>query len=479
MNPVLFDSLIVGTIAILLHILGILSAISALLRKQSSQSAIAWAISCVTFPYLAVPAYWILGKDRFHGYVNELRISNREMTDFVAELKKHIPRHAGLPDDFQQSCRVFEHLAEMPFTSDNRIDLIIDGEDFFEEVFRRIGVAKDYILLQFFIVRADPLGERLRDALLAKVKEGVRVYFLYDQIGSHRLSKDFIASMRRAGVDMRAFKTSRNWTTRFQINFRNHRKVVVVDGRWAASGGANLGEEYCGKSERFGYWRDTMVAVEGPAVQEIQLSFAKDWFFVADSVPEMLWTTASVDDGDHSVLAIPTGPADRLENCNMMITEAINTAEERLWISSPYFVPDDSVLRALQLAALRGVDVRILLPMKPDHKMVYWASFTFLDELESAGVKFFRYGKGMLHQKVLLIDDYLSMIGSCNMDNRSLYLNFEIMVLTVNRGFAADVYAMLREDFGHSQTSGSDDYRQRGLAFRLIARLSRLFSPVL
>lgn len=479
MNHEVYEILSWSALLLCIHVIGLFSAVNALLKTRSSQSAIGWAISCLTFPYIAVPAYWIFGKVRFHGYVSDLRSSNCEIAHLDAELQQHIPEYAGLAEDDLLSCHVFQELAEMPFTRHNDIELLIDGTDFFREVFRHIERARDYIVVQFFIIRADALGQRMRDALLKKVSEGVRVFFLYDQIGSQGISKKYLSELRRGGIDLRPFRTSRSWSTRFQINFRNHRKAVIVDGEWAATGGANLGLEYCGETEKFIDWRDTMVAFSGPAVQELQLAFAKDWYFVARKLPDMNWHPRRSEDGDRSVLVIPTGPSDKRETAHMTVIEAINSAEDRLWITSPYFVPDDAVIRALQLAALRGVDVRIMLPEKPDHLMVYWASFTYLEEFADAGVRFFRYTEGFMHQKVILIDEALAMIGSCNMDNRSFHLNFELMVLVASRSFARQVAEMLAADFRRCRTAGCDDYHKRGPAFRVIARLSRLFSPIL
>lgn len=469
-----------GILIFIFQLLGIFTTISALLRKQNSQSAIAWALSCLTLPYIAVPAYWILGRDRFRGYVSSFRASYGELEDISRELARYIPEYSSISKEDLQTCDLFQDLARSPFTSQNNVELFINGTLYFEEVFRQIASAKEYVLVQFFIIRADEIGRRLHAALAAKAAEGVRVYLLYDRIGSQGVSKKFIRDMRADGIEVRAFTTStRALSTRMQINFRNHRKAVIVDGVWAGTGGANLGVEYCGKVARFGEWRDTMVGISGPAVLELQLAFAQDWFFVNRSVPELRWHPEPSTKSSKAVLAIPTGPADGIPRCSLMLIQTIQAAQDRLWITSPYFVPDEPTVRALQLAALRGVDVRIILPQKPDHKMVYWASFTYLAELERTGVSFYRYTKGFLHQKVILVDDKLSLIGSCNMDNRSLYLNFEVMVLTANRQFAELVENMLRDDFEHCVPAGHADYIRRGFLFRIIARISRLFSPIL
>lgn len=461
------------------YVLGVLSAISALLSKRSSGSAIAWAVSCLTFPYLAVPAYWVFGRRRFHGYVLARRSKTIPVRELAVPLPHHLPEQRLYSREIQQVYRVFQKLAGMPFTRGNQVELLVDVEAAFEAIFREMEKAREYILVQFFIVRADGLGERVREILARKAGEGVRVYFIYDPIGSHALPRQYVRSLREAGVQILPFKTAWGFTNRFQINFRNHRKMVLVDGRWVATGGANIGDEYLGRSRRFGYWRDTMVSITGPAVQDVQVSFAEDWFFLSGDIPEMNWHPEGEEEADQSVLVLPTGPADDLSTCSMVFTQAIHAAEKRLWITSPYFVPDQEIVRALQLAAIRGVDVQILLPEKPDHKVVYWASFTYLERLEKTGVQFRRYQKGFLHQKVMLVDDTFAMVGSANLDNRSFHLNFELNIMVADRKFSGAVEKMLKVDLANGRKAGSADLKEKGLLFLLLARASRLFSPIL
>ncbi len=460
------------------YALGVVSAVNALLSARSSQSAIAWSMACVMFPYLAVPMYWLFGRNRLQGYVLARRSSGVQVRRLVKHLRDYAPPLDGLPKSLQTSCRVFERLADMPFTRGNRVALMHDGEFSFETIFERIAQARDYVLVQFYIVRDDSLGQRMARLLKEKVAEGVRVYFLFDQLGSYGLASQYVRDLRRAGVEMHPFRAGRGWMNRFQINFRNHRKLVVTDGRWAVMGGANLGDEYRGRG-KLGYWCDTMISVEGPVVQEMQLSFAEDWLFLVGRIPDLNWAPNEPADDGRSALVMPTGPAGELGTCSMMFSQAINSAEKRLWIASPYFVPDEQNVRALQLAALRGVDVRILIPEKTDSLLVHWASFTFLEELERTGVRFYRYTGGMFHEKVVLVDDRLALVGSANTDNRSFYLNFELTLLVADPGFADETEAMLKKDFENSHEADRDELERRGILFRIAARLSRLLAPSL
>jgi cardiolipin synthase A/B len=357
--------------------------------------------------------------------------------------------------------------------------LLIDGPDTFREIFAAIDAAQHYLLVQFFIVRDDELGRELQQRLIQKAKEGVRVCMLYDEVGSVRLPKKYRRQMSAAGVDIRAFNTRRGWRNRFQINFRNHRKIVVADGKVAYLGGHNVGDEYLGKSARFGRWRDTHVELRGPSVAAVELCFLHDWHWTTGTILELGGKVeSSPQPCEGAVLLLPSGPADDISTFTLMMLGVISAAKKRLWLTSPYFVPDETVYDVLQLAALRGVDVRIILPAKPDHLLVYLSAFSYLESAEQVGVKFYRYTAGFLHQKVILVDDDFAAVGTANIDNRSMHLNFELTACFADRPFAAQVESMLLEDLKHTERAQAGDLKRRGLLFRLAVRIARLLAPV-
>jgi cardiolipin synthase len=277
---------------------------------------------------------------------------------------------------------------------------------------------------------------------------------------------------------VRPFHSTKGKTNRFQLNFRNHRKIVVVDGKTAYVGGLNVGDEYRKGAAGLGHWRDTHLELTGPCVQCTQLVFLEDWYWTAHEIPELDWKPQPSDEGSQNILVLPTGPADDLESCGLFFLEAINGARERLWIASPYFVPDRQIVSALQLAALRGVDVRLVLPEKADHLLVYLSSFSYLEEAEKAGVKIYRYQPGFLHHKILLVDDELAAVGTANLDNRSFRLNFEITIVVADRRFAGKVHSMFRNDLERCRQTHPRDLTERRFWFRVAVRVSRLLAPI-
>jgi cardiolipin synthase len=334
-------------------------------------------------------------------------------------------------------------------------------------------------LVQFFIIKDDDIGRELKRRLIAKSRDGVRCFVLYDEIGSLTLPQAFIDELRQSGVEVEAFKTTKGFSNRFQINFRNHRKIVIADGKVAFVGGHNVGDEYLGRDKNFGRWRDTHVRLVGPVVLPIQIVFLQDWYWATERLLEVNLDPELSPEGDIDVLTLPSAPVDEIEACTLFFLTAINNAQEKLWIASPYFVPDEAISTALQMAALRGVDVRILIPSKPDHLMVYLAAFSYLQEMEIAGVKVFRYESGFLHQKVLLVDDTLASVGTANLDNRSFRLNFEISMVFANQRFVKSVESMLLDDFDQAVLASYDDYQRRWLGFKFGVRVARLLSPIL
>jgi len=252
---------------------------------------------------------------------------------------------------------------------------------------------------------------------------------------------------------------------------------VVVDGKTAFLGGLNVGDEYLGRDVRYGAWRDTHLQLRGPVVQAVQMVFLEDWFWATERVPELHWNTYP-ETADQVAAVIPTGPADPADSWQLVVAEAANSSRQRLWIASPYFVPDEGVLTALQAAAIRGVDVRILLPERADHLLVWLSAFSYYEQSIPYGIRLFCYQRGFLHQKVMLSDDRLAAVGTANLDNRSFRLNFEITAFSPDPGFVDEVEHMLSVDFTHSREVAVEDFTGRSFLFRAACRAARLFAPI-
>jgi cardiolipin synthase len=462
----------------LCHLIGALTSIHAILTVRTSQGAIAWAVSLNTFPYVAVPAYWVFGRSNFEGYVVLRRKVEAEMSDAERQLSQDLLALRPAPGSEPASATLLETLAKLPATRGNHVELLIDGEATFRAIFESIEQAREYVLVQFYIIHDDALGRRLKDALIAKSRAGVRCYVLYDEIGSPDLTRTYVDELRAAGADIRPFNTRKGPTNRFQLNFRNHRKIVVVDGSTAFVGGHNVGDEYLGKDPKIGAWRDTHLKVQGPVVQCVQIPWFEDWNWAAGERPTLNWKPQPATESEDALaFCLPSGPADEFETCTLFFLHAIHAAKKRVWIASPYFVPDEQLISALQLAALRGVDVRILVPAHADNQLVYLSGFTFLPELEKAGVQTWRYNEGFLHEKVILVDEVCG-VGTANFDNRSFRLNFEITLLFSEPSTVRASEEMFAADFARSTRATAADFTARPWWFRLAARTSRLMAPI-
>ena len=466
------------------HLIGLFSATHAILNARTASGAIAWSITLTTFPYLAVPIYWIISREKFYGYAKLLRTHtlahnrHRDVETFLRRLEEYRDVSGASLADTERA--VLEKLAHLPFTRNNKVELLIDGKETFDTLFQTIDEAQEYILILFYIIADDEIGNLLKERLLAAADRGIEIHVLYDELGCIGfLSQNYIEECKQHGIEIHPFYTTRGYFNKFQYNFRNHRKIAIVDGKKALVGGVNVHDDSTGASLFYGNWRDTHVLAEGPVVQNIQLVWAEDYFWATSSLPRLNWEPSPAANSDREALYVPTGPASHLPSGLLFFTHCINQASERLWIASPYFIPDSSVINALILAALRGVDVRIILPERYDLLIMYLAAFSYFPEIENSGVRVFRYRAGYPHQKAMLIDDRMSWIGSSNIDNRSMRLNFEGNLVVRDAEFCSEVESMLNKDLARSIEVGPEDYHGRGLLFKLGVKVARLFSPIL
>ncbi|MEP4078466.1 cardiolipin synthase [Haloferula sp.] len=470
---------LIAWIVLIAHVTGALTSVQAIMETRTSQGAVAWVATLNTIPYVAVPAYWVFGRTKFNGYVSERRTGLAMAASVWEDFPDQLRREELVARDDWHQPMVMEKLARMPATLGNDAELLIDGDQTFESIFEGIRQAQDYVLVQFYIIKDDEVGQELKECLIERAEAGVKCRLMYDEIGS-RLPKAYLSELKSAGVDAYAFNTTKGSTNRFQINFRNHRKIVIVDGQHAWVGGLNVGKEYKGLDPDIGYWRDTHLKVTGPVVQCVQVPFVEDWQWASgELLSDLDWTADPAASGvSRRFLCLPSGPADEFETCTLFFLQAINSAKESIWIASPYFVPDEQLVSALQLAALRGVEIKILVPMKTDNKLVGLSAWSYLKELEVEGIGVYRYTKGFMHHKVMLVDDHYGSIGTANFDNRSFRLNFEISMGFADDDLAQQVKAMLTEDLSHSTLTTTKDLDEKGYWFNFLTRSARLMAPV-
>ncbi len=461
------------------YLAGILAAVEAIMTVRTAQGAIAWAVSLVSFPFVAVPAYLVFGRSKFEGMVAAYEQRKGEIDGLVGEVQRRLGAWEMPSDDRPSVYAAIRRLSGMALTRANRVQLLIDGRATFDSILAGIALARNYVLVQFYMFHDDGLGRRMQQALIERAQAGVRVFVLYDEVGSKGLPRSYTAALADAGVQVSSFKPNQGWRNRFQLNFRNHRKMVVVDGITGWVGGHNVGDEYLGLDPKMSPWRDTHVRLEGPVVTQLQSVILGDWFWATHELPELDWEPRAAPGGNVAALIVPSAPTQRLETAGLLFVSALHSARRRIWISAPYFVPDEAVMKALQLAALRGVDVRVITTGKGDSLAVFLAAFHYIDQLRDLGIRFYAYAPGFLHEKVALVDDDVSTVGTANFDNRSFRLNFEVTAVIVDRDFAQEMAAMFERDFAHAQAIDPAELDKRPFWWHVGVQVSRLAAPVL
>lgn len=468
--------MMIKTIIIISYGIGIICACMAILRSRTPQGATAWVMSLISFPFIAVPAYLCLGRNKFEGYNTKRRILDLKVEKEFNELNALKDEHFHLTDEMTIICKTIASTNQPGFTKKNKVKLLVNSEEAFPEILEAIRNAKEYVIFQFYLVRPDDTGMVFLNALMDKAREGVNVTFMNDAIGV-RIPKNVLNQMAEAGVEVGTFNESTK-RRKLQINFRNHRKIVVVDGEVAFLGGLNIGDEYASLKEKYGPWRDTNVRIEGPSVIAAQLASAKDWYCIHQRPIKANWEIKRTH-GHSSVMVLHTGPADDKHACLLSYISLINSATKRLWIANAYYVPPESLMDAILLASMRGVDVRVLVPGYSDAKFVMAASKVYQKKLLQHGVKVYRYHKGFLHQKVMIVDDTFSVVGSANFDCRSMFINFEVSMITTDRKFNKDCAKMLFDDFMVSTEVHLSEFENLNLAQKIAFRGANLLAPVL
>lgn len=367
------------------------------------------------------------------------------------------------------------------FTQDNNVAIYFDGNEKFEALLESIKSAKQYIHLQYYIFKSDNLGIKVIDALSEKAKEGIEVKLLIDGMGGRNFSKKYIHKLKMAGGEVGVFFPPFVPLISLRINYRNHRKICIIDGKEAFIGGFNIGDEYIGLSKKFGFWRDTHLKIKGSAISSLQWRFFLDWRFATGKEITRCQTYLAAEDdwGNTGIQIVSSGPDSKWPSIKDGYLKMISNAKEKIYIETPYFIPDDSIFEALKLAGLSGLDVRVMIPCKPDHPFVYWASMSYIGELLQAGVRFYTYERGFLHSKVVLMDDFISSVGTANLDIRSFKLNFEVNAFLYDESINLKLTDKFIDDLQYCKEITLNEYRNRSNIVKIKESFSRLLSPIL
>ncbi len=457
------------------------------LERQNAAVTWAWLMVLLFIPIIGFLLYVFLGPHLGRIRVYKVKRHNRLLIEGLAAYQKARLETGQVvykdPMTHHYRDLIYMNLVSSYgfFTQDNQMQVFTEGHQKFTALLNDIRNAKHHVHLEYYILRSDHLGKQLLDALVEKAKSGVTVRLLYDAVGSTWTRKSFFRPLVEAGGQVAAFFPSRIPFMNFRMNHRNHRKLAIIDGVYGYIGGFNIGDEYLGLNKRFGAWRDTHLRVEGSAVLEMQAMFYLDWNYAANAPMPIDANYFRVKDytGDVGMQIISSGPNSEVEQIRNAYIKMIHAGKHHIYIQTPYFVPDESLLTALKTAALAGVDVRIMLPSKPDHRVVYWASRFYLGELLAVGVKCYLYKKGFLHAKTVVVDGHIASVGTANIDIRSFKLNFEANAMIYSTKAVAQLEQIFEEDLSYCEELTMERYRGRSRVEKIAESCARLVSPIL
>ncbi len=456
----------VGTLLAVMHL------------KREPMSAIAWSLTVLLLPFFGPFLFFVFGYQTVHRRLMQRRLSGRAYKRFTS---RPDGTPARVPRRWAVLARLGHHGEGFPVTGGNAVTFYHEGEKAFDAMLEAIRSAEDHVHVQFFIFRSDELGGRFIDALRDCARRKVKVRLLLDSVGSYNLPSRLLRTLEREGGQVASFLPIAN---PFRVNLRNHRKVLVVDGKSGFTGGLNVGNEYLGKHPKFGYWRDTHLRIDGPAVEGMQHSFLEDWYFTTNDAVKggeyYPWQNGSSKaPGTTLAQVVASGPDADYKAIRETYVAAILRAHKRVWIASPYFVPDAGLRDALLLAARSGVDVRFLGLFRPDKWLPFLAGRYYWTDMLAAGVKVYQYSRGMMHSKFVLVDGQWASVGSANTDNRSLLLNFELNCQFFDSAVVRELEEAYLKDLEWSVRLDPELYATRPLIGRLAENACRLFSPVL
>lgn len=472
------------------YLINVILAIIIIFRQRRDIAAIwAWLLVLFLLPVIGFVIYAFLGrqlpKNKLFKVKSDVQL---QLDELLAQQRQELGTE-NLPadlvsDSVKSLVKMFQTANHAFLARKNRVRIIADGKQLFHEMIEDIERAKSSVHIEFYAFKNDQIGKKIRDLLVRKALAGVEVRVIYDPFGSLGAFRSFFKSLIDAGGYVEPF-LARSAIMDFRLNFRDHRKIVVVDGRVGYVGGFNIGDQYLGRSKKFGYWRDTHLRITGSAVFGLQGRFILDWnatasegLLPADHIETRYFPLTHVK-GDTNMQIVSSGPDSDLQQIKMGYIRLIQSAKKRVWIQSPYLIPDDSVMDAIRIAVMAGVDVRIMIPQMPDHPFVYRATQYYAHELAKDGVKIYYYENGFIHSKTMVVDDRLASVGSANMDYRSFKLNFEVNAFLYDEKLAVQLAELFEKDQRLSRLMTAEAFDNQSLYLRFKQSFCRLLSPIL
>ncbi|MCI6188438.1 MAG: cardiolipin synthase [Clostridium sp.] len=472
---------LIGFIVVIANIFFSFSLI--FIERKDPSTTWAWLMIMIVLPGIGFIIYLLLGQNFSRARLFKEKkefdtIKRRELSkDFANKEHEHI---GG--EQYLDLIRMNYTHSGAKCTYNNEVDVYYNGVDKFKQLIKDLKNAKKFIHIQYYIIRPDRLGKKIMSILEEKAAEGVEVRFLVDSMGSYRITKRSLKNFTKNGGKFEIFFPGILPHVNTRINYRNHRKMVIIDGEYGYTGGFNVGDEYIGEDKHIGFWRDTHIRIRGEAVNDLTDRFLLDWCYASgEEIDDFskFYPEKPIRDGDIAIQIVTSGPDHNEEYIKNAYMKMINNAKKYVYLETPYFVPDSPMLEALKLSALSGVDVRLIIPGKPDHVFMKWAASAYIGDLLNAGAKVYLYQNGFIHAKTIVADGKVCTVGTANMDMRSYCLNFEVNAFIYDDRVANNLETQFFKDIEDCKVMTKEEYDKRNISLRIRESIIRLISPIL
>ncbi|MDO4289287.1 MAG: cardiolipin synthase [Eubacterium sp.] len=471
----------------------LLSSAIIFLERKTPQSTYAWLLFLWIIPILGFIFYLFFSQNLTKRKIYRYNTPEAKQYKQLLSLQKnalvthqYFARNNDLLEKYHYTIEYHFNVSHSLYSENNHVAIYTDGHAKFDALFAAIEAAKTSIHLEYYIIKYDALGKRFMELLIKKARQGVEVRLLFDEMGGRYLPRSILKEFKQAGGAYGIFFPSKLRYINLRVNYRDHRKIAIIDGTTAFIGGYNIGDEYLGLKKKMGYWRDTHLKITGYAAYELQMRFFLDWRTSGNPSPLedshkdiSRYYPPMENNGGAGIQIVSSGPDDPNQGIKQGFIRIITNARRYIFIQSPYFVTDESIMEALKIALLSGIEVRIMIPNKPDHVFIYWATLSYVGELIEYGAQVYIYDNGFLHAKVVVADDEIAAVGSCNFDIRSFRLNFETNAFLYDRAIATELRDIFLADIDQCLYYDKISYMKRPRRVKIKESISRLFAPLL